>query len=79
MKHLKLCHARLLFQFVEDGNKARIDVYLNELYDGSYSGAPHDILLGTQRRQTGPTRRNVMTNIMVFRPRRPSFKVHFIY
>lgn len=75
MKHLKLCHARLLFQFVEDGNKARIDVYLNELYDGSYSGAPHDILLGTQRRQTGPTRRNVMTNIMVFRPRRPSFKV----
>jgi polycomb protein SUZ12 len=75
MKHLKLCHARLLFQFVEDGSKARIDVYLNELYDGSYSGAPHDILLGTQRRQTGPTRRNVMTNIMVFRPRRPSFKV----
>lgn len=60
MKHLKLCHARLLFQFVEDGNRARIDVYLNDLYDGSYSGAPHDILLGTQRRQAGPTRRNVM-------------------
>ncbi|XP_070490372.1 polycomb protein suz12-A [Chironomus tepperi] len=74
IKHLKLCHARLLFQYVEDGGKARVDVYLNELYDGSYSGAPHDILLGSQR-QNGPSRRNVVTNIMVFRPRRPSFKM----
>lgn len=74
MKHLKLCHARLLFQYIEDENKARIDVYINELFDGSYSGAPHDILLGTQR-QSGPTRRNVVTNIMVFRPRKPTFKM----
>lgn len=72
MKHLKLSHARLLFQYVDEGNKGRIDVYVNELYDGSYSGAPHDVLLGSQR---GPTRRNVVTNIMVFRPRRPTFKM----
>lgn len=72
MKHLKLSHARLLFQFVEEGTKGRIDVYVNEMYDGSYSGAPHDVLLGSQR---GPTRRNVVTNIMVFRPRRPTFKM----
>lgn len=72
MKHLKLSHARLLFQYIEEGSKGRIDVYVNELYDGSYSGAPHDVLLGSQR---GPTRRNVVTNIMVFRPRRPTFKM----
>jgi polycomb protein SUZ12 len=76
MKHLKLCHARLLFHYIEDvkDNKARIDVYINELYDGSYNGAPHDILLGSQR-QNGPSRRNVVTNIMVFRPRPPTFKM----
>jgi polycomb protein SUZ12 len=72
MKHLKLSHARLLFQYIDEGAKGRIDIYVNELYDGSYSGAPHDILLGSQR---GPTRRNVVTNIMVFRPRRPTFKM----
>lgn len=74
MKHLKLSHARLLFQYIDEGSKGRIDVYVNELYDGSYSGAPHDVLLGSQR-PNGPTRRNVVTNIMVFRPRRPTFKM----
>lgn len=74
MKHLKLCHARFLFQYIEEGQKGRIDVYVNEMYDGSYSGAPHDLLNGSQR-QPGPTRRNVVTNIMVFRPRKPTFKM----
>jgi polycomb protein SUZ12 len=73
MKHLKMSHARLLFQYVDEGAKGRIDVYVNELYDGSYSGAPHDVLLGSQR---GPTRRNVVTNIMVFRPRKPTFNMN---
>lgn len=72
MKHLKLSHARLLFQYIDEGTKGRIDVYVNDLYDGSYSGAPHDVLLGLQR---GPTRRNVVTNIMVFRPRKPTFNM----
>ena len=72
LKHLKLCHARFLFQFVEENPIRRIDVYVNELYDGSYSGAPHDVLIGSQR---GPTRRTVVTNIMVFRPRKPTFKM----
>lgn len=72
MKHLKLSHARLLFQYIDEGTKGRIDVYVNDLYDGSYSGAPHDVLLGSQR---GPTRRNVVTNIMVFRPRKPTFNM----
>ena len=72
MKHLKLSHARLLFQYIDEGTKGRIDVYVNDLYDGSYSGAPHDVLLGLQR---GPTRRNVVTNIMVFKPRKPTFNM----
>lgn len=73
MKHLRLCHARLLFSYVEDGDISRIDVSINDMYDGSYSGAPHDVLFGLSR--YGPTRRSVVTNIMVFRPRRPTFKM----
>ncbi|CAO1436846.1 unnamed protein product [Diamesa tonsa] len=73
MKHLRLCHARLLFSYVEDGDIRRIDVSINDMYDGSYSGAPHDVLFGLSR--YGPTRRSVVTNIMVFRPRRPTFKM----
>lgn len=70
MKHLKLTHSRFLFQYVEEGEKARIDVYINESYDGSYSGAPHEVLFGAHR---GPTRRNVATFCMPFRPRKPSY------
>lgn len=73
MKHLKLCHSRFLFQFVNDPLVQRIDVYVNEMYDGSYSGAPHDVLLGSQR---GPTRRTVVTSIMVFHPHRPKYDLH---
>lgn len=72
MKHLKLCHSRFLFQLVNEPSVQRIDVYVNEMYDGSYSGAPHDVLLGTQR---GPTRRTVVTSIMVFHPRRPTYNL----
>lgn len=72
MKHLKLCHSRFLFQLVNEVPIQRIDVYVNELYDGSYSGAPHDVLLGSQR---GPTRRTVVTSIMVFHPRRPTYNL----
>ena len=73
MKHLRLCHARLLFSYVEDVGISRIDVSINDMYDGSYSGAPHDVLFGLSR--FGPTRRSVVTNIMVFRPRRPTYKM----
>lgn len=73
MKHLKLCHARFAFQYIEESPVRRIDVYVNDSYDGSYSGAPHDVLLGGSKGL--PTRRNVATSIMVFRPRRPTFKM----
>jgi polycomb protein SUZ12 len=73
VKHLKLSHSRLSFQVVDEGSKHRIDVFLNDMYDGSYSGAPHNVLLGSAPR--GPQRRSVVTNIMVFRPRKPTFNM----
>lgn len=72
MKHLKLCHARFLFQYVEENHNRRIDVFVNDLYDGSYNGSPHDVLLGSQ---SGPTRRTVATSIMVYRPRKPTYEM----
>ncbi|GBP54281.1 Polycomb protein Su(z)12 [Eumeta japonica] len=54
---------------------ARIDVSINELYDGSYTGSPHD-LIAAQGRSTapgpraGPTRRTSLTHVLVWwRPR----------
>ncbi|EAT39636.1 AAEL008578-PA [Aedes aegypti] len=72
LKHLKLCHARFIFTYIPiPPNGARIDVSINELYDGSYNGSPHD-LLGTANAfsRRGPMRRTVVTNLLVCRPRR---------
>lgn len=72
IKHLKLCHARFIFNYVplEHGG-ARIDVAINENYDGSYTGSPHD-LAGPNNfaRTVGPKRRSSVTNILVCRTRR---------
>lgn len=46
LKHLKLTHARCLYQYTEENQKGHIDIFINEMYDGSYCGAPHDVLLG---------------------------------
>uniref|UniRef100_A0A182PKE7 C2H2-type domain-containing protein n=1 Tax=Anopheles epiroticus TaxID=199890 RepID=A0A182PKE7_9DIPT len=72
LKHLKLCHARLNFNYVPMPEGDRIDVTINELYDGSYNGSPHD-LLGPKTAYTvrDPLRRTVVTNLLVCRPRRP--------
>lgn len=71
LKHLKLCHARFIFTYIPIPNGARIDVSINEMYDGSYNGSPHD-LLGTVNAfsRRGPMRRTVVTNLLVCRPRR---------
>lgn len=72
LKHLKLCHARFIFTYIPiPPNGARIDVSINEMYDGSYNGSPHD-LLGTANAfsRRGPMRRTVVTNLLVCRPRR---------
>lgn len=72
LKHLKLCHDRFNFTYVPMANGARIDVTINELYDGSYTGSPHD-LVGPSSfafSRTGPKRRPIVTSILVCRPKR---------
>uniref|UniRef100_A0A182Y9E9 VEFS-Box domain-containing protein n=1 Tax=Anopheles stephensi TaxID=30069 RepID=A0A182Y9E9_ANOST len=72
LKHLKLCHARFNFNYVPIPEGARIDVTINELYDGSYNGSPHDLLgPATAYSVRDPLRRTVVTNLLVCRPRRP--------
>jgi len=78
LKHLRLCHSRFIFSHVGmDNGNARIDVSVNESYDGSYSGNPHDLIAqpvcaantGSSGRQ-GPTRRSCITATIFWRPHR---------
>ncbi|CAD7006131.1 unnamed protein product [Ceratitis capitata] len=73
LKHLKLCHARFNFTYQPAGSGARIDVTINDSYDGSYAGSPYD-LAGPSgcsfARTCGPVRRTTVTNLLVCRPRR---------
>lgn len=54
-------------------HRARIDVCLNDAFDGSYTGSPHDLVSpsGFAFSRAGPVRRTVVTRILVCRPRRP--------
>ncbi|CAG9771037.1 unnamed protein product [Ceutorhynchus assimilis] len=69
LKHLKLCHSRFTFTYVPMGNRARIDIAINEMYDGSYTGSPHDLITSFSR--NGPVRRASVTHILVCYPKRP--------
>ncbi|KAK7590161.1 hypothetical protein V9T40_001774 [Parthenolecanium corni] len=73
LKHLKLCHARFAFTYTEIPNGARIDVSLNDKYDGSYIGASRDIVHGSigLGRKRGPVRRAPVSKILVCHPKRP--------
>ncbi|KAK7043823.1 Polycomb protein suz12, partial [Halocaridina rubra] len=74
LKHLKLCHARFSFTYVPHPKGARIDVSLNECYDGSYAGNPQDLVAmpaGFAFSRSGPTRRTPTTTVLVCRPKRP--------
>ncbi|XP_067206801.1 polycomb protein suz12-B [Linepithema humile] len=73
LKHLKLCHPRFTFTYVPIPQGARIDVAINECYDGSYAGSPHELISQPSSvpfSRTGPTRRTSVTNILVCRPKR---------
>lgn len=53
---------------------ARIDVAINESYDGSYTGPPQDLVMqppGMAFSRNGPVRRTVVSNILVCHPKRP--------
>ncbi|CAH0729927.1 unnamed protein product, partial [Brenthis ino] len=73
LKHLKLCHSRFNFTYFPIPGGARIDVSINELYDGSYTGSPHDLIAAAGRGaggpRAGPTRRASLTHLLVWRPR----------
>ncbi|KAG7295922.1 hypothetical protein JYU34_021012 [Plutella xylostella] len=74
LKHLKLCHSRFNFTYFPIPGGARIDVSINELYDGSYTGSPHDLIAAQGRSSTagpraGPTRRTSLTHVLIWRPR----------
>lgn len=80
LKHLKLCHARFTFSYVPTGSGARIDVAINEHYDGCYIGSPQDLIAQPQRDESknvgyritrvGPVRRAVVSKIVVCHPKR---------
>lgn len=74
LKHLKLCHSRFTFTYVPISVGARVDVAINELYDGSYTGSPHDLILQPSVcafSRNGPVRRASVTHILVCHPKRP--------
>ncbi|XP_060757290.1 polycomb protein suz12-A [Neoarius graeffei] len=72
LKHLKLSHSRFIFNYVPHPKGARIDVSVNECYDGSYVGNPHDLHCqpGFAFSRNGPVKRTCVTHILVCRPRR---------
>ncbi|XP_077490605.1 polycomb protein suz12-like isoform X1 [Amblyomma americanum] len=72
LKHLKLCHGRFTFAYVPHPKGARIDVSINECYDGSYAGNPQHLhtQTGYAFGRTGPARRTPVTYVMVCRPKR---------
>ena len=52
---------------------ARIDVAINESYDGSYTGSPHDVIAqpgGSAFSRNGPQIRTTVSNILVCHPKR---------
>ncbi|CAI9716567.1 Hypothetical predicted protein [Octopus vulgaris] len=73
LKHLRLSHARFNFMYVLHPKGARIDVTINERYDGSYVGNPQDLHshIGYAFSRNGPVRRTPVTHVIVYRPKRP--------
>uniref|UniRef100_A0A672YFM9 SUZ12 polycomb repressive complex 2 subunit a n=1 Tax=Sphaeramia orbicularis TaxID=375764 RepID=A0A672YFM9_9TELE len=72
LKHLKLSHSRFIFNYVPHPKGAKIEVSINECYDGSYAGNPQDIHSqpGFAFSRNGPVKRTAVTHVLVCRPRR---------
>lgn len=72
LKHLKLCHSRFNFNYTPYRGGAKIDVSVNDAYDGSYMGNPQRLLRrGPDGSSLFPLRRTPITYFMVCRPQRP--------
>ncbi|CAK6971269.1 polycomb protein suz12-B-like [Scomber scombrus] len=72
VKHLKLSHSRFIFNYVPHPKGAKIEVSINDNYDGSYAGNPQDIHSqpGFAFSRNGPVKRTAVTHILVCRPKR---------
>ncbi|XP_035510180.1 polycomb protein suz12-like [Morone saxatilis] len=72
IKHLKLSHSRFIFNYVPHPKGAKVEVSINESYDGSYAGNPQDIhnQPGFAFSRNGPVKRTAVTNILACRPKR---------
>ncbi|XP_055008769.1 polycomb protein suz12-like isoform X2 [Boleophthalmus pectinirostris] len=72
LKHLKLSHSRFIFNYVPHPKGARIEVSINDCYDGSYAGNPQDVHSqpGFAFSRNGPVKRTAVTHLLVCRPRR---------
>ncbi|ESP03845.1 hypothetical protein LOTGIDRAFT_71464, partial [Lottia gigantea] len=77
LKHLRLCHARFDFMYATHPKGARIDVSINERYDGSYVGNPQDLHshIGYAFSRNVPVRRTPVTHVIVYRPKRPEISL----
>ncbi|XP_031174538.1 polycomb protein suz12-B-like isoform X2 [Sander lucioperca] len=72
IKHLKLSHSRFIFNYAHHPKGAKIEVSINECYDGSYAGNPQDIHSqpGFAFSRNGPVKRTAVTHVVVCRPKR---------
>ncbi|KAM8723360.1 polycomb protein suz12-B-like isoform 1-T1 [Acanthopagrus schlegelii] len=72
IKHLKLSHSRFIFNYVPHPKGAKIEVSINDSYDGSYAGNPQDIhnQPGFAFSRNGPVKRTAVTHVLTCRPKR---------
>ncbi|XP_054593080.2 polycomb protein suz12-B [Nothobranchius furzeri] len=72
LKHLKLSHSRFIFNYVPHPKGAKVEVSINDCYDGSYAGNPQDIhnQPGFAFSRNGPVKRTAVTHVLVCRPKR---------
>ncbi|RWS30847.1 Polycomb protein Su-like protein [Leptotrombidium deliense] len=73
MKHLQNCHSRFKFHYTTESKGCRIDVSINELFDGSYGGNPQDMshsTTGYAFSRNGPVRRQVVTEVFVYKTKK---------
>ncbi|KAK2160521.1 hypothetical protein LSH36_131g00036 [Paralvinella palmiformis] len=77
LKHLRCCHPRFNFAYTEHPKGARIDVSINQCFDGAYVGNPQDLHshIGYAFSRNGPVRRTPVTHLMVYRPKKPSYDI----
>ncbi|KAF3845916.1 hypothetical protein F7725_002994 [Dissostichus mawsoni] len=66
IKHLKLSHSRFNFNYVPHPKGAKVEVSINECYDGSYAGNPQDIHSqpGFAFSRNGPVKRTAVTHVV---------------